>query len=179
MERIDSMTTKGLDVADLPPCHDRPVISRTIGHADGAVDASSLEGTLHRLRWAIAARDESASDAGQAQTFAPGPTSDTVRATDGNVLALPHGWVLLPPGDPVLTRRVKAAGDHWIIWEKKGRKVLSRGVCAAAAIIVRIRAELEAEQASRGHSKRKMAKATICSADVGSPAVEPVLPATR
>jgi hypothetical protein len=51
---------------------------------------------------------------------------------------------------------VKAVGDHWIIWEKKGRKVLSRGVCAEAATIDLIRAELEAKRAS--FAKRKMAK---------------------
>jgi len=35
------------------------------------------------------------------------------------------GWVLLPPGDAALTRRVKAAGDHWVVAEKKGRKVFA------------------------------------------------------
>jgi hypothetical protein len=136
MERMDLLTTEGL-------CLDRPVIRLTIGQA---VDVSSL----HRLRWAIAARDESAREpVEEAQTFAPGPSSDTVRASDGNVLALPQGWVLLPPGDPALTRRVKAAGDHWIIWEKKGRRILSKGVYAAAATIDRIRAELEAQRARR------------------------------
>ena len=43
-------------------------------------------------------------------TFAPGPTPDTVRAADGTVKKPPEGWVLLPPGDAALTRRVKAAG---------------------------------------------------------------------
>ncbi len=62
--------------------------------------------------------------------FAPGPTPNTVRAVDGKILTVPEGWVLLPPGDPGLTRLVKAAGDHWIVAEKKGRKVFSRGVCS-------------------------------------------------
>ena len=66
---------------------------------------------------------------------------------------------MLPLCDHALTRRVKAAGDHWIIWEKKGRKVFSRGVCAAAAAIDRIRADLEAERASGVHAKRKTLKA--------------------
>src|ERR1700685_1680245 len=59
-------------------------------------------------------------------TFTPGPTPNTVRAADGNVLSVPEGWILLPPGDAALTRRVKAAGDHWVVAEKKGRKVFSR-----------------------------------------------------
>jgi hypothetical protein len=54
-----------------------------------------------------------------------------------------------------LTRRVKAPGDHWIVAEKRGRKIFSRGVWAAAATIDRIRAELETERATEGHAKRK------------------------
>ena len=73
-----------------------------------------------------------------APIFAPGPTSNSVRAADGTVLAAPEGWVLLPPGDAGLTRRVKAAGDHWVVQEKVGRKMFSRGVWAPAATIDRI-----------------------------------------
>jgi hypothetical protein len=91
--------------------------------------------------------------------FTPGPTPNTVRAADGRVLTVPEGWVLLPPGDAALTRRVKAAGEHWVVQEKKGRKVFSRGVWAPAAIIDRIRAELEVERSTEGYAKRKEADA--------------------
>jgi hypothetical protein len=47
--------------------------------------------------------------------FTPGPTPNTVRTTDGRILITPEGWILLPPGDAALTRRVKSAGDHWIV----------------------------------------------------------------
>lgn len=93
------------------------------------------------------------------KTFAPGPTPNTVRAADGKVLTVPEGWVLLPPGDAALTRRVKAAGDHWVVTEKKGRKVFSRGIWTSAATIDRIRAELEAERSSETFAKRKEADA--------------------
>jgi hypothetical protein len=92
-------------------------------------------------------------------TFAPGPTPDTVRAYDGRVLRVPVGWVLLAPGDAALTRRVKAAADHWTVEEKKGRKIFSRGVWAPARIVDRIRAELEAERSTEGYAKRKEADA--------------------
>jgi hypothetical protein len=82
-------------------------------------------------------------------TFTPGPTPNTVRAADGKVLTVPDGWILLPPGDAALSRRVKAAGDHWIVAEKKGRKVFSRGIWAPAANIERIHADLEAERSTR------------------------------
>ena len=87
--------------------------------------------------------------------FTPGPTPNTVRNTSGQVLTAPEGWVLFPPGDAALTRRVKAAGDHWVVAEKKGRKVFSQGVWAPAATIDRIRAELEAERSTESFAKRK------------------------
>lgn len=89
------------------------------------------------------------------QTFTPGPTPNTVRASDGTVLTVPEGWALLPPGDPALTRRVKAAGDHWVVQERKGRKVFSKGVWTSPATIARIRAELEAERSTEAHARRK------------------------
>ena len=93
------------------------------------------------------------------QIFTPAPTPNTVRAADGRVLTVPEGWALLPPGDAALTRRVKAAGEHWVVQEKKGRKTFSRGVWAPAATIERIRAELEAERATDGYAKCKKAAA--------------------
>ena len=89
--------------------------------------------------------------------FTPGPTPNTVRTSDGKDLAVPEGWTLLPPGDAGLTRRVKAAGDHWVVQEKVGRKRFSRGVWASAAIIDRIRSELEAERSTEGYAKRQEA----------------------
>lgn len=93
------------------------------------------------------------------QTFMPGPSPNTVRAADGQVLTAPEGWVLLPPGDAALTRRVKAAGNHWVVAERKGRKVFSRGIWAAATTIERIRADLEAERSTEGFAKKKEAGA--------------------
>jgi hypothetical protein len=86
--------------------------------------------------------------------FTPGPTPNTVRATDGRVLTAPEGWTLLPPGDAALTRRVKAAGDHWVVQEKKGRRTFSRGVWAPAATIDRIQSNLETERSTEGYAKR-------------------------
>ena len=90
-------------------------------------------------------------------TFGPGPTRNTVRASDGKVLAIPDGWALLPPGDAGLTRRVKAAGDHWVVQETVGRRTFSRGLWAASATIDRIRAELEAERSTEGYAKKQEA----------------------
>src|SRR5262249_59295941 len=87
-------------------------------------------------------------------TFTSGPTPNTVRAADGTILTAPEGWVLLPPGDAGLTRRVKAAGDHWIVQEKRGRKTFSRGIWAPAATVERLRAELETERSTEVYARR-------------------------
>lgn len=93
------------------------------------------------------------------QTFTPGPTPNTVRAADGTVLTVPDGWVLVPPGDAALTRRVKAAGEHFVVQEKRGRKVFSRGVWTSAAAVERIRAELAAERSTESFARKTEADA--------------------
>ena len=90
-------------------------------------------------------------------TFSPGPTPNTVRTAAGEVLTVPEGWMLLPPGDAALTRRVKAAGDHWVVQEKRGRKVFSRGVWAPATTVERIRADLAAERSTERFAKKREA----------------------
>ena len=91
--------------------------------------------------------------------FIPGPIPNTVKNANGEILKVPDGWVLLPPGDAALTLRVKKAGDHWVVQEKKGRKTFSRGVYASAATIERIRAELEVERSTESYAKRRRADA--------------------
>lgn len=91
--------------------------------------------------------------------YSPGPQPNTVRAPDGSVLNIPRGWTLFPPGDPALTRRVKAAGDHYVVAEKKGRKLFSLGVWAPSATIEQIRADLEAERSTESYAKKMAAAA--------------------
>jgi len=87
--------------------------------------------------------------------FSPGPTPNTVLAANGTMKTVPDGWVLLPPGDAGLTRRVKAAGDHWIVKEGKGGREFRLGMWAAATTIDRIRAELDAERSTEKYAKKK------------------------
>jgi hypothetical protein len=89
--------------------------------------------------------------------FTPGPSDRTVRDAAGRVHAVPDAWVLLPPGDAALTRRVKAAGPHWLVQEKKGRKMFSRGLWASAEVIEQIRGDLAAERSTESFAKRKAA----------------------
>lgn len=91
--------------------------------------------------------------------FSPGPGDRTVRSADGRTINVPDGWTLLPPGDAALTRRVKSAGDHWVVQEKKGRKIFGRGIWAPSATIERVRAELGTERSTDQYAKRKEADA--------------------
>jgi len=91
--------------------------------------------------------------------FTPGPTPNSVRAPDGTVLTAPPGWVLLEPGDAALTRRVKASASHWVVHEKQGRRIFSRGVWASAEVIEQIKCELDAEGTTESYVRRKKSDA--------------------
>ena len=94
-----------------------------------------------------------------ARAFLPGPVQNTVQSASGQVVTVPIGWALVEPGDAALTRRVKAAGEHWLIQEKRGRRVFSRGVWAPAETIERIKADLNLERSTETFAKRKLANA--------------------
>lgn len=93
----------------------------------------------------------------ESPVYSPGPDDRSVRTPTGSVLRVPDGWELLPPGDPGWTRRVKAAGAHWVVQEKRGRKVFSRGVWAPAETISRVSVELQAERATEAYTKKRAA----------------------
>lgn len=77
------------------------------------------------------------------------PVDDT-----GRVHEVPPSWTLVAPGDPALTRRVKAAGPAWVVRKKKGRRVMSQGVWADAEVVAGIRAALEAERRDPAYQRR-------------------------
>ena len=87
--------------------------------------------------------------------FLPGPRPNSVINEYDIIVPTPDGWSLLPPGDAGLTRRVKASGEYWVVQEKKGRRIFSKGIWTAATTIEKIRLELEAERSTESYSKRK------------------------
>ncbi len=89
--------------------------------------------------------------------FLPGPRVGTVRSPDGRILPVPDDWELLEPGDAALTRRTKAAGEHWVVQETKGRRTFSQGVWAPKVLIARLRQERIAEQSTVAYAKKKVA----------------------
>lgn len=85
---------------------------------------------------------------------APGSKPRTVRLASGEERSVPEGWVLVPPGDPALTRRVKAGGATWTVQEKRGRKLFSRGVWAPLERVEAVRAALIEERADPRYAKK-------------------------
>jgi hypothetical protein len=94
-----------------------------------------------------------------AESLTLAPTADprVFVHPDGRRVSPPEGWACLPPGDAGLTRRVKAAGPSWLVVEKKGRKVFSRGLWAPAEHIAQARAALDAERSTEAYARRRVA----------------------
>ena len=93
----------------------------------------------------------------RAREVSKGPRTGTVK--DGEqILSIPAGWLLLPPGDPALTRRVKKAGPCWAMSEKRGRKVFSLGLYAPAERIEALRTGLLVEREDPSY-ERKLSRA--------------------
>ena len=90
----------------------------------------------------------------QVRIASPGPRPGTVRLASGEVLSVPVGWVLLPPGDPGLTGRVKKAGSAWTVQEKRGTKSFSQGVWAPAQVIETIRQALLQEREDPAYERK-------------------------
>lgn len=95
----------------------------------------------------------------QTRVVSPGPRPETVLTTTGEILATPADWSLLLPGDPGLTRRVKAAGPSWTVQEKRGRKTFSQGVWAPQANIAAAMKQLEVERSTEAYAKRQASSA--------------------
>ena len=87
--------------------------------------------------------------------FQPGPRPRTVRGSNDSIRKVPSDWVLLPPGDATLTRRVKKAGEAWCIQQRKGRRVFSLGIWAPKTTIDRLKRQLEEERSTEQYQKKR------------------------
>ncbi len=77
-----------------------------------------------------------------------------MRAEQREILTVPEGWALLPPGDAGLTRRVKAGGPCWTVKEPRGRRMFSRGVWAPAERIEAARRDIERTRGTPEYKQR-------------------------
>lgn len=67
---------------------------------------------------------------------------------EGRAVQPPQGWAFLPAGDAGLTRKVTTSTGFWRVQGRMGRRVISRGIWAEAAIIEAARAEVVAVRAT-------------------------------
>ena len=84
----------------------------------------------------------------------PARVPRTVIPSDGVTLTPPADWTLSMPGDAALSRRVKKEGAYWVVKEKRGRKVFSRGIWAPQERIERLKRELEVEREDPKYSQK-------------------------
>lgn len=73
---------------------------------------------------------------------------------DGQFVTVPENWVFVPSGDPGLTRRLKAAGECWIVVRRRKNRIESTGLWTLGENVERIRAELEKERTSPEYLKK-------------------------
>ena len=73
---------------------------------------------------------------------------------NGKLVPVPPGWIFVPSGDPLLTRRIKAEGEYWVhVHERKGRQE-SLGVWALSDTVERVRRQIAAEREDPAYQKR-------------------------
>lgn len=90
----------------------------------------------------------------EAKVVRPAKGNRTVIDDTNRTLAVPEDWVLVPPGDAALTRRVKTGGPSWVMQEKKGRRTFSQGVWAEGQRVQTIQAKLLEERSDPAYEKK-------------------------
>lgn len=80
--------------------------------------------------------------------------SGYVESLDGELLKVPNGWALLPPGDAALSRRIKKDGPSWTVKEPKGRKMFSKGIYAPSDRIDFLKEQLVSERQDPSYQKK-------------------------
>src|SRR5688572_11704962 len=89
-----------------------------------------------------------------AREVRPAPLARHVLNERGALEPVPDDWILLPPGDAALSRRIKQDGPTLTVIQVKGRKRFSRGIWAPRDRIEALRAELRTERGDPAYQKK-------------------------
>lgn len=73
---------------------------------------------------------------------------------DNKIIDMPEGWVRVPSGDSALTRRIKAAGEYWVILGRYKNKVTKQGLCAPEQTVLKLQAALKAEREDPAYARK-------------------------
>ncbi len=98
-----------------------------------------------------------ASNTSSEEEFIVYPLGKSHFSHGGKPIALPEGWVAVESGDAALTRRIKAAGQYWVIRGFYKNKPANIGLCAPAATADAIRSQLAGERATPEYEKKRAA----------------------
>ncbi|MFN2355884.1 MAG: DUF2293 domain-containing protein [Desulfopila sp.] len=91
----------------------------------------------------------------QNRIVGPGRTDRSVLTDAGEQLAVPEGWVLLPPGDGPLTKTVKAKGPTWLVQVKFKKRFISKGIWVKEDHILAAKEELEQKRTAPGYARKR------------------------
>ena len=86
---------------------------------------------------------------------------------NGEEVRPPSGWVLVPAGDPGLTRRLKTIQEYWLVVRRRKNRTESIGILTFGGPVEKLKAELEAERADPAYVRKLEAarKARIAKQD--------------
>lgn len=73
---------------------------------------------------------------------------------DNRLINPPEGWVFVESGDAGLTRRLKAAGDYWLVVHRRRNRIEALGLWIAADILNDVKAKLEMERSAPAYVKK-------------------------
>ncbi|MDD3154156.1 MAG: DUF2293 domain-containing protein [Victivallaceae bacterium] len=73
---------------------------------------------------------------------------------EGEKIEPPADWVFVPAGDPGLTRRLKAAGDFWVVVHRRKNRVEALGIWTHCASVERIQKQLELERSDPAYQRK-------------------------
>ena len=73
---------------------------------------------------------------------------------DGESVTPPEGWEFVPSGDAGLTRRLKMAGECWVMVHRRRNRIEAVGLWTSARRAAAVRAELELERRDPARQRR-------------------------
>ena len=89
------------------------------------------------------------------QIVLPGKTPGIVLSESGEELISPEDWAFLPAGDAAITKSVKAKGPVWVVQVRKGRRLISKGIWANGADILKSEKQIQARRSTPEYAKQR------------------------
>lgn len=76
------------------------------------------------------------------------------KTDDGTFVTPPENWIFVPSGDPGLTRKLKAAGDCFIVVHRRKNRIEAIGLWTNGNTVKVIQEQLEAERSTPEYQRK-------------------------